>query len=65
MFDIQHGRENLKVVVMDKDTFGNDDFEGQCQVSLQDLRNQMKHDLWFELQDKDGTPNAGRIRLML
>jgi hypothetical protein len=25
----------------------------------------MKHDLWFELQDRDGVPNAGRIRLML
>jgi hypothetical protein len=26
--DIYHGRDNLKVTVMDKDTFGNDDFEG-------------------------------------
>jgi Ca2+-dependent lipid-binding protein len=27
-FDIIHGKEPLKITVMDKDTFGNDDFEG-------------------------------------
>ncbi len=27
-FDIQHGRDPLEVYVYDKDTFGNDDFEG-------------------------------------
>jgi Ca2+-dependent lipid-binding protein len=37
-FDIMHGKEPLKIVVMDKDTFGNDDFEGQCHVSLNGLR---------------------------
>ena len=37
-FDIINGREALKVTVMDKDTFGNDDFEGMCFVSLQGLR---------------------------
>lgn len=25
----------------------------------------MKHDLWYELYEKDGNPNGGRIRLML
>jgi hypothetical protein len=52
-FDIVHGREPLKVVVMDKDTFGNDDFEGQCFVSLNGLRDQMKHDSWFDLTDEN------------
>jgi Ca2+-dependent lipid-binding protein len=33
-FDIINGREALKITVMDKDTFGNDDFEGMCFVSL-------------------------------
>lgn len=37
-FDILHGREPLKVIVMDKDTFGNDDFEGQCEVPLSVIR---------------------------
>lgn len=27
-FDIIHGRDPLRVVVMDKDTFGNDEYEG-------------------------------------
>jgi hypothetical protein len=29
---------------MDKDTFGEDDSEGVCTFSLDDLRDQMKHD---------------------
>ena len=37
-FDIQNGRDSLKVTVMDKDIFGNDEFEGQCLVRLGDLR---------------------------
>lgn len=50
---------------MDKDTFGNDDFEGMCFVSLQGLRDQMKHDSWFDLTDEQGRQSQGRIRLML
>lgn len=50
---------------MDKDTFGNDDFQGVCYVSLNGLRDQMKHDSWFELTDKNGQQYSGRIRLML
>jgi Ca2+-dependent lipid-binding protein len=53
-FDIMHGREPLRVTVMDKDTFGNDEFEGQCQVTLNGLRDQMKHDQWFDLVDQRG-----------
>jgi hypothetical protein len=64
-FDIMQGRDQLKIVVMDKDTFGNDDFEGQCTVSLNMLRDQMKKDEWFQLVDKDGGPFQGRVRLML
>ena len=64
-FDIIHGREPLKIVVMDKDTFGNDDFEGQCHVSLNGLRDQMKHDSWFDLTDENELKSQGRIRLML
>ena len=33
-FDIDTGREPLQIEVMDKDTFGADDFEGECQISL-------------------------------
>lgn len=43
-FEITHGREPIQIVVMDKDTFGNDDLEGMCQFSLNELQDQMKHD---------------------
>lgn len=55
-FDIHHGRDALKITVMDKDTFGNDDFDGQCLISLSTLKDQMKHDSWYDLQNKDGGP---------
>ena len=43
-FDILQGREPLKVIIMDKDTFGKDEFEGKCMVPLTLLIDQMKHD---------------------
>ncbi len=65
-FDIDHGREKLRIEIYDKDTFGSDEFEGMCFVDLQeDLNDQMKHDLWIDLIDKEGNPASGRIRLML
>ena len=64
-FDIVHGRDNLLVVVTDKDHLSTDEMVGQCQISLQDLRDQMKHDQWCDLTDKNGKAEKGRIRLML
>lgn len=37
-FDVLHGKEPLRIKVMDKDTFGNDEFEGMSYVSLNGLR---------------------------
>jgi len=39
---------------MNKGTLYEGEFEGQCYVSLNALRDQMKHDLWFDLTDEDG-----------
>ena len=65
-FDIERANEPLHIVVMDKDVFGTDDFEGECRISLDKLRDQMKHDEWFELtHPKKDNWNGGRIRLML
>ena len=65
-FEIHHGRDPLFIEVMDKDTFGEDDSEGVCTFSLDELRDQMKHDQWLELIDRaTGQPSQGRIRLML
>ena len=65
-FEIIQGREALQVVIMDKDSFGNDDFAGQVYIPISELlKDQMKHDLWFELEDANGNPFQGRIRLMM
>lgn len=52
-FDIEHGQEPLKLVVYDKDTFGQDDYEGECEVDLLDdsvgIKDQRKVDVWCEL----------------
>lgn len=37
-FDISHGHIPLKVVVMDKDTFGKDDYQGETEIDLNELR---------------------------
>ena len=39
-FDIFKGDEVLKVLVMDKDIYKSDDFEGQCFIPLSLLKNQ-------------------------
>mgnify|MGYP000926628667 CR=1 FL=1 len=38
-FDIFKGDEILKVLVMDKDAIKSDDFEGQCFIPLNSLKN--------------------------
>lgn len=58
------------MTVYDRDTFGKDEFEGMFYVPLEpeemiNLRDQMKHDLWFELFNEQGEPHQGRIRLMV
>lgn len=65
-FDITNGNNELKIVIMDKDTFGTDDFQGECYFGLDNLRDQMKHDVWLDLREKNSdAPTQGRIRLML
>ncbi len=52
---------------MDRDLVGSDDFEGCAKINLDSLKDQMKHDLWFELKGMGGEklPGNGRIRLVL
>jgi Ca2+-binding EF-hand superfamily protein len=65
-FQIQRGTEDLSVIVMDYDTFGKHDFEGQVIIPLQSIADQMKHDQFFELHGKDPSdPWQGRIHLNL
>ena len=65
-FNIERGDGELKVVIMDRDTIGNDDFEGQVSIPLKTLQDQLKHDNYFELRGKDPKePWMGKIRLGL
>ena len=49
-FDVVTGKEKLQVTIYDKDDFGSDDFEGQFTVSLDALKDQGQHDIWFDLE---------------
>jgi Ca2+-dependent lipid-binding protein len=65
-FKIHHERDPLLIEVMYKDLFGEDDSAGFCKFSLDELRDQMKHEKWLELIDSaTGQPSQGRIRLIL
>jgi hypothetical protein len=65
-FQIEHGNDDLKVIVMDHDNIGTDDFEGQVSIPLKFLKDQMKHDQFFDLQGpKPNMPWQGRIHLGL
>jgi Ca2+-binding EF-hand superfamily protein len=65
-FQIQKGTEDLSVIVMDHDVTGRHDFEGQVEIPLQSIADQMKHEQFFELQGRDPSePWQGRIQLTL
>jgi Ca2+-dependent lipid-binding protein len=49
-FDVETGRESMEVTVYDKDDFGSDDFEGRFVLTLDNYRDQLSHDEWFELE---------------
>ena len=49
-FDVETGKERLVVTLYDKDDFGSDDFEGQFTVTLDNLKDQGQHDIWFDLE---------------
>lgn len=50
-FDIETGREEITVRAWDKGDIGGDAVIGECQIDLQILRDQYKHDDWFSLKD--------------
>lgn len=66
-FKIESGDSELQIIVMDKDIGLKDDFEGEVKIKLSTLKDQMKHDQYFNLS---GNPqaingNCGKIRLSL
>ena len=63
-FKPKTGKETVKVVIMDRDQVGTDDFEGQIELPLDEFRDQLKHDRYYNLEAEDPSkPWQGRIRL--
>ena len=55
----------LIVEVFDKDEFGKHDFEGMVVIPIKSLDNQEKAEEVYQLKNKDGGFNSGKIRLKL
>ena len=49
-FDIKTGKEPLEILVLDRDLYSADDFEGKLSLDLLDFKDQMKVDKWYNLQ---------------
>lgn len=50
-FEVETGKEILEVIVYDRDDFSKtDDFEGRFDVTLEELKDQAPHDVWFDLE---------------
>ena len=61
----------MQVLVANKDEYGTIETIGKTDISLEFLKDQMKHDEWFELENtnlenlKQSIPLAGSIHLIL
>lgn len=51
-FDITTGKEPIKIEVFDRSDIGRDASLGEALVSLDILRDQYKHDEWFDLVNR-------------
>eukprot|EP00343_Euplotes_focardii_P005541 CAMPEP_0205810326 /NCGR_PEP_ID=MMETSP0205-20121125/14507_1 /ASSEMBLY_ACC=CAM_ASM_000278 /TAXON_ID=36767 /ORGANISM="Euplotes focardii, Strain TN1" /LENGTH=321 /DNA_ID=CAMNT_0053088347 /DNA_START=102 /DNA_END=1064 /DNA_ORIENTATION=+ len=49
-FDIKTAKDLLEVLVLDRDLYSADDFQGKMALNLMDFRDQMKTDKWYDLQ---------------
>lgn len=65
-FPIVTGNDDLYIIIMDKDLSDNDECLGQISLPIQSLSNQMKHELWLDLQGvKPGESSQGRVHISL
>eukprot|EP00347_Sterkiella_histriomuscorum_P014348 403361215 len=62
-FDITTGREPLVIQIYDRVGVGADPLIGECEISLDQLNDQYKHDEWFQLEN--GRNLTGKVRLNL
>ena len=63
-FTVAKGDIDLKAVVQSAGMLGMSDFQGQVSIPLTLIRDQMRHDSWFELHGPKGNePWQGQLRL--
>jgi hypothetical protein len=60
-FEIETGQEDLQVFVVNKDVYATNEAVGKVDISLNFLRDQMKHDEWFELEPLKQMSDNGSI----
>ena len=58
---INQGNENIQLMIMDYDPNSRDECLGLVNINLQGLRDQCKHDEWFELISNNGLRSHGKI----
>ena len=65
-FEIATGHDDLRVLVVSNDDFGAHNLIGKCTVPLDSLRDQMRHDEWYDLEPpEEGGDIPGCIELSL
>jgi hypothetical protein len=52
-FRIVTGTDPLVAIVMDEDQLRSDQFEGKVEIPLETIKDQMKHDVYYDLKGKD------------
>ena len=56
-FDIGTGQEPLIIQLANRDVYGTYDILGECSINLYDLRDQMKHNQWYQLVPPLNSPS--------
>ena len=64
--NVDKGYDPLKLMILDRDLYSEDDFLGKAIIQLDAFRDQLKHDQWFELESQsEGERWQGEVRLEL
>ena len=63
-FDVKTAKDPLEILVLDRDLYSADDFQGKLTLNLMDFRDQMKTDKWYDLQSTNAKEMwQGEIRV--
>ena len=57
--------ESIKITVLEYDTFSKNDVISYLDLPITNLKDQYKHDEWFDLRDKVSNHSKGKIHLVL